>query len=83
MAPQRLGLREDIAIGVTEDAWEGYKIPSHLFGLPAKPPVEEPGLGVTARNCSALTVQGDSGPNGVSQSFAGTVEGEGPAVGTP
>ena len=46
-----------------------------------KASVQEPGLGVTARNFSALTVQGDSGPNGVSQSFAGTVEGEGPAVG--
>ena len=27
---------EDTAIGVTEDAWEGYRIPSHLFGSPAK-----------------------------------------------
>ena len=27
---------EDTAIGVTEDAWEGYRIPSHFFGLPTK-----------------------------------------------
>ena len=85
MAPQRLGLhiREDPAIGVTEDAWEGCRIPSHLFGSPAKSQGKRARVGSHGKELQCLDSAGLTLDPMGSQSFAGTVEGEGPEVGTP